>query len=604
MASLKLGNKSIPVMFREQVAVKRDAAMCAYRNDEGKFVDISWLEMDGMSRSLGKYLISRGIKAGDKVAIFSANRYEWWVADLGILSAGAINVPVYPTNTTKETRYILEDSDTRICFVGTNVHMQKVLEIIDALPMLEEIIVFDEIAVDNPKVITFTQALEKGKVINDNGELDQRVKAINPGAVATIIYTSGTTGNPKGVMLSHNNMTTNAEQWKALSPGVIDSMPHVALSFLPLSHVFERTITYYGACVSAGHKVYFAKDITTVLSDMVEVRPTIFASVPRVFEKMHAGILAKVATAPPLKQKLFGWAMDVAKRNLPYICNGKKRTGLFALEYALAHKLIISKLLTAIGLNRVVIGGSGGGPLSAADAEFFIGMGMMVLEGFGMTETSPLALANVPGHIRPGTVGKPLVETECKIGEGGELLIKGPQVMLGYYKNEAATKEAFTSDGFLKTGDIAEIDSEGNFKITGRIKDLIITSGGKNISPQNIEGSLMSSMYINYVAIIGDRRHYVTALIVPAFDALEPWAKNNGISAASRSELIKHEKVRELYESQIKEFAKEYGQVEQIKKFTLLENDWSQETGELTPTLKLKRRVIVDKYKELIDQMY
>jgi long-chain acyl-CoA synthetase len=272
MASLKLGNKSIPVMFREQAAVKRDAAMCAYRNNEGKFVDISWLEMDGMSRSLGKYLISRGIKAGDKVAIFSANRYEWWVADLGILSAGAINVPVYPTNTTKETRYILEDSDTRICFVGTNVHMQKVLEIIDALPMLEEIIVFDEIAVDNPKVITFTQALEKGKVINDNGELDQRVKAINPGAVATIIYTSGTTGNPKGVMLSHNNMTTNAEQWKALSPGVIDSMPHVALSFLPLSHVFERTITYYGACVSAGHKVYFAKDITTVLSDMVEVR--------------------------------------------------------------------------------------------------------------------------------------------------------------------------------------------------------------------------------------------------------------------------------------------------------------------------------------------
>ena len=591
-------------MFREQAAVKRDAAMCAYRNNEGKFVDISWLEMDSMSRSLGKYLISRGIKAGDKVAIFSANRYEWWVADLGILSAGAINVPVYPTNTTQETRYILEDSDARICFVGTNIHMQKVLEIIDALPVLEEIIVFDEISVDNPKVITFTQALEKGKVINDNGELDQRVKAINPGAVATIIYTSGTTGNPKGVMLSHNNMTTNAEQWKALSPGVIDSMPHVALSFLPLSHVFERTITYYGACVSAGHKVYFAKDITTVLSDMVEVRPTIFASVPRVFEKMHAGILAKVATAPPLKQKLFGWAMDVAKRNLPYICNGKKRTGLFALEYALAHKLIISKLLTAIGLNRVVIGGSGGGPLSAADAEFFIGMGMMVLEGFGMTETSPLALANVPGHIRPGTVGKPLVETECKIGEGGELLIKGPQVMLGYYKNEAATKEAFTSDGFLKTGDIAEIDSEGNFKITGRIKDIIITSGGKNISPQNIEGSLMSSTYINYVALIGDRRSYVTALIVPAFDVLESWAKNNGISAASKSELIKHEKVRELYESQIKEFAKEYGQVEQIKKFTLLENDWSQETGELTPTLKLKRRVIVDKYKELIDQMY
>lgn len=604
MTKLKLGNKCIPVMFREQATVKHDEAMCAYRNHENKFVDISWLEMDGMSRSVGKYLISRGIKAGDKVAIFSANRYEWWAADLGILSAGAINVPVYPTNTAKETQYILEDSDARICFVGTEDHLQKALEIMNALPMLDEIIIFDDVAVDHPKVNTFQKALEKGSVIDDQGELDRRVWDADPNSVATYIYTSGTTGNPKGVMLSHNNMTTNAEQWKALSPGVIDSMPHTALSFLPLSHVFERTITYYGACISAGHKVYFAKDMTTVLSDMVEVRPTIFASVPRVFEKMRGGIMAKVAEAPPLKQKLFNWAMDAAKRNLPYVCNGKKRTGLFALEYALAHKLIISKLLHAIGLNRVVIGGSGGGPLSAADAEFFIGMGMMVLEGFGMTETSPLALANVPGHIRPGTVGKPLAETECKIGEGGELLIKGPQVMLGYYKNEAATREAFTADGFLKTGDIAEIDSEGNFKITGRIKDLIITSGGKNISPQNIEGSLMYSMYINYAAVIGDGKNYLTALIVPAFDVLEPWAKEMGIKAANRSELVRHDRVREFYADQIKELTREYGKVEQIKKFTILDSDWSQQTGELTPTLKLKRRVIVEKYKGLIDQMY
>lgn len=604
MVKLKLGNKSIPVMFREQAAAKRDAAMCAYRDGGNKFTDISWLEMDYMSRCLGKYLLSRGIQSGDKVAIFSANRYEWWAADLGILSTGAINVPVYPTNTAKETQYILADSDARICFAGTRDHMQKTLEIINKLPMLEEIIVFDEIAVDHPKVITFKQALEKGKVIDDKGELDRRVKNLDPNAVATFIYTSGTTGNPKGVMLSHNNMTTNAEQWKALTPEVIDSMPHAALSFLPLSHVFERTITYYGACISAGHKVYFAKDMTTVLQDMIKVRPTIFASVPRVFEKMRGGIIAKVSQASPIKQKLFYWAMGVAKRNLPYACNGHHRRGLFAVEYALAHKLIISKLLAAIGLDRVVIGGSGGGPLSAADAEFFIGMGMMVLEGFGMTETSPLALANVPGHIRPGTVGKPLAETECKIGEGGELLIKGPQVMLGYYKNEEATKSAFTSDGFLRTGDIAEIDGEGNFKITGRIKDLIITSGGKNISPQNIEGSLMYSPYINYVALIGDGKNYLTALIAPAFDALESWAKDNGVSFSSRSELVQREEVREFYARQIKELTGEYGQVEQVKKFTLLDHDWSQQTGELTPTLKLKRRVIVEKYKNVIDQMY
>ncbi|MBA4397952.1 MAG: long-chain fatty acid--CoA ligase, partial [Syntrophus sp. (in: bacteria)] len=604
MANLQIGNKSIPVMFRENVATRGSAAMCAYRNAEGKFVDISWLEMDAMSRGLGKYLVSRGIKVGDKVAIFSANRYEWWVADLAILSAGAINVPVYPTNTAKETHFILNDSDARICFVGAKEQMQKVLEIIDTLPMLEEIIIFDEPATVAPKVVAFSKALETGKAINDKGELDARVKNIDPNSVATFIYTSGTTGNPKGVMLSHNNMTTNAEQWKALTPGVLDSMQHIALSFLPLSHIFERTITYYGACVSAGAKVYFAKDITTVLTDMIEVRPTIFASVPRVFEKMHAGILAKVALAPPLKQSMFNWAMSVAKRNLPYICNGKKRTGLFAIEYALAYKLIISKLLNAIGLDRVIIGGSGGGPLSAADAEFFIGMGMMVLEGFGMTETSPLALANVPGHIRPGTVGKPLVDTQCKIGEGGELLIKGPQVMLGYYKNEAATKETFTADGFLKTGDIAEIDSEGNFKITGRIKDLIITSGGKNISPQNLENALAASLYIEQASIIGDNRNYLTALIVPAFPALENWAKQNNITFPDRENLVANPRVKELYEKEVADNMQEFARVEQVKKFHLLTQEWSQDTGELTPTMKVKRRIVNQKYAQIIENMY
>ncbi len=604
MAALQLGNKSIPVMFREKVGARGSSAMCAYRNDSGAFVDISWLEMDAMSRALAKYLLSRGIQKGDKVAIFSANRYEWWVSDLSILSAGGINVPVYPTNTAKETQYILEDSDARICFVGTKVQMDKVLEIRDSLPMLEEIIILDGLAEAPPKVTSFKDAMEEGKAFDDQGELDRRVEDLDPDAVATIIYTSGTTGNPKGVMISHNNMTTNAEQWKALSPGVLESQPHIALSFLPLAHVFERTITYYGACISAGAKVYFAKDISTVLSDMVEVRPTIFASVPRVFEKLHAGILSKVSEASPLKQTLFNWAMGVARRNLPYMCNGRARSGLFALEYALADKLIISKLLAALGLDRVVIGGSGGGPLSAADAEFFIGMGMMVLEGFGMTETSPLALANVPGHIRPGTVGKPLVATECKIGEDGELLIKGPQVMLGYYKNEAATKETFTDDGFLKTGDIAQIDHEGNFRITGRIKDLIITSGGKNISPQNIENCLQASSYIEQVAIIGDNRKFLTALIVPAFAELENWAKLNGIAYASRADLIKNEKVRQLIEKEIDLNTQDFARVERIKRFALMEAEWSQETGELTPTLKVKRRVINTKYAQVIEDLY
>lgn len=591
-------------MFYDQVAVKGHAAMCAHRDAEGKYVDISWRQMDDMVRSLGKYLISRGIKAGDKVAVFSPNRYEWWVADLAILSVGAINVPVYPTNTTKETQYILKDSDTKICVVGTAGHMNKVLEAMDKLPLLEELITFDELVPSTPKVVTFQKALKTGKTINDRGELDLRVKDIKPDSVATFIYTSGTTGNPKGVMLSHNNMTTNAEQWKAVTPESFEGVEHHCLSFLPLSHVFERTITYYGACISAGSKVYFARELATVLNDMKEVRPTIFASVPRLYEKMHSGILAKVSVAPPLKRKLFNWAMSVAQKNVPYICNGKKRKGLFALEYALADKLIISKLKAALGLDRVVMGGSGGGPLSASDAEFFLGMDMMIIEGFGMTETSPLALSNGPGRIRPGTVGKPLAATEAKIGEGGELLIKGPQVMLGYYKNDAATKEAFTLDGFLKTGDIAAVDGEGNFRITGRIKDLIITSGGKNISPQNLENSVMESPYIEQVAVIGDNRNYLTALIVPAFAELEIWAKQNSVTFSSREDLIANPKVKQLFDKEISGHLKDYGQVEQIKKYRILSHEWSQETGELTPTMKVKRRIIYQKYARVIDDMY
>ncbi len=574
----------------------------AYKNAQGVYTDISWRQMDEMVRKVGYFLLSRGIKPGDKIALFSPNRYEWWVTDLAILSIGAVNVPIYATNSAVEAKYIIENSDSVICFTGEKEHLDKVMEVRDKLPGLREIIVFDDLKSSVEGVIDLKEAMKQGSAFDGKAGFEERLKGINPDDMATIIYTSGTTGDPKGVMLSHNNFISNVNQLYSVDPELFKE-EHTLLSFLPLSHSFERTVGYYSA-LNAGKKVCFAEDFSKILQNLQEVRPTLIVSVPRLYEKIHAGILAKVSEAPPVKKALFNWAMSLAKKNLPYICRDKPRKGLFALQYALADKIIFSKLKAALGMDRLRFALSGGGPLSVSDAEFFLGMGIKVCEGFGLTETSPVTHGNRPDFIKPGTVGPALRDTLVKIGEGGEVLIKGPQVMMGYYKNEAATKEVMTEDGFFRTGDIGEIDSDGYLKITGRIKDLIVTSGGKNISPQNIENSLKTSIYIEQVAVIGDNRKYLSALIVPAFAELENWAKNNGISFASRRELLEHPEVQKLFAGEIQENTKHYARVEQIRKFKLLDAEWSQQTDELTPTLKVKRRVIDKKYAREIESMY
>lgn len=597
-----LDENTMPAVFQNRTGKLGEKACVGYKAEDGRYIDISWNDMNTRVKNLALFLISKGIKIGDKVAIFSPNRYEWWVADLAILSIGGVNVPIYATDSAAEARYIIGNSDSRLCFVASQEHLDKVLEIKDQLKNLEEIVIFDQLGKEVSGVTTVKDAMEQGRRYKKQGEFDKRLNAVRPSDLATIIYTSGTTGDPKGVMLTHDNFVKNVHQCYSVAPEIFEE-DQIFLSFLPLAHSFERTGGYY-LPLWTGNKVVFSQGFDALQENLQEVRPTFLTSVPRLYEKIHAGILAKVAQAPPVKKALFNWAMGIARKNLPYICNDKQRTGFYAFQYLLADRLIFSKLRKALGMDRMKYAISGAAPLSVTDAEFFLGMDIKIIEAYGLTETTPAATVNKPSSIKIGSVGLPVVDTMVKIGERGEVLIKGPQVMNGYYKNEKATKEVFTADGFFRTGDIGEIDEDGYLRITGRIKDLIITAGGKNISPQNIENSLKNSVFVEQVAILGDNRKYLSALIVPAFAELESWAQKNNIPFSNHTELVSNNEVVQLYEHEIELHTKEFARVEQIRKFTLMDHEWSQESDELTPTLKVKRRVINQKYADRIEGMY
>jgi long-chain acyl-CoA synthetase len=580
--------------------IDRPAAMKSKKGDA--WVDLSVEAFRDTVRWFSTGLRVLGIKPGDRVAILSENRPEWTIGDFGILANASISVPVYPTLLGWQIIHILVDSGSSAIIVSTEEQLQKMLEIKPNTPHIHQIIVCD--APNRtlpPGILSFAQVVESGRSEekkNGRAHFDALLKRAKPEDVATLVYTSGTTGDPKGAMLTHGNIASNVDatsQLIELTPGMI------ALSILPLSHILERMADFF--YLSKGVTIAYAESVAKVADNLGEVKPQIFAAVPRLFEKMRARIMDNVATMPAARQKLFRWALRVAEERLPYRLDKKPMPLGVKIKSTIAEKLVFKKIHQRLG-GRVKFVISGGAPLSAELAAFFIGAGIEIYEGYGLTETSPVIAVNTPAHRRVGTVGPIIPGVEVKIAEDGEILTRGPHVMKGYWNNPEATAQAIDKEGWFHTGDIGELDADKFLKITDRKKDIIINAYGKNIAPQPLEALLKSSPYVGTPVLIGDKRKFLIALIVPNFEKLERDAAALGVTFKNHDELVANEKVRSLIQKEIDKFNQNLDRQEKIRRFALLANDFTIDNDEITPSLKVKRKVIDKRYKNLIDQMY
>ncbi len=568
---------------------------------EGRWHDISVPQFRDTVRHFSTGLRILGIKPGDRVAILSENRPEWTMADFAILAGGGVTVPVYPTLLGWQIEYILNDAGTVAVICSNSEQLQKVLEIRNHCPSVHHLIVCDPPGHTLANVFTFSQLVDSGiqeESKQGRERFDELRSRTKPDDLATLVYTSGTTGNPKGAMLTHGNITSNV---MATADAVEYAPGDIALSILPLSHILERMVDFFylykGGCIA------YAEDVTKVADNLAEIRPHFFAAVPRLFEKMRSRIMDNVAMAPPARQKIFHWALKVGEQRLPYVVEHKPMPLGLKVKAAVADKLVFSKIIQRLG-GRVKYVVSGGAPLSAELAAFFIGAGVEILEGYGLTETSPVIAVNRPEKRRIGTVGPVIPGVEVRIAPDGEILTRGPHVMKGYWNNPEATAQSIDPDGWFHTGDIGELDRDGYLKITDRKKDIIINAYGKNIAPQPLEALLKSSPYIGTPVLIGDRRKFLTALIVPNFEKLERDATAMGVTASSREQLVAHERVRALIQNELDRFNQNLDRQEKIRRFALLPRDFTIDADEITPSLKVKRKVIDKKYKDIIDQMY
>ncbi len=600
--SVLVNFSTIPEMFRNIIAKFRDAdkPVMLYKQD-GRYTGISYGELATRVELFAGGLASLGFKRGDRISIISENRPEWAIADLAAVYLGGVGVPIYPTMTAKQNEYIFNDAGVAYVVVSNRFQLNKVIKVLPEVKLLRKVIVMNE--KDCPPddyAISFERVLRLGKdfLTENPGYLEDSLKLVRPEDLLTLIYTSGTTGNPKGVMLTHSNLVSNMIS----AADVIPLGPEeIMLSFLPLSHSFERMAGYYTA-LACGVTIAYAESIEKVADNMLEVRPTVVTTVPRLFERIHGRIMKKVDAGKPLQKKIFTWACDVGHA----VALARKRgkiPALLAAKHVIAEKLVFEKLRARTG-GRMKFFVSGGAALPRELGEFFEAAGLHIIEGYGLTETSPVISVNRVANYKFGSVGQPIPGVEVRIAEDGEILSRGPNTMMGYWNNKAATKEMIDKDGWLHTGDIGTIDAGGFIYITDRKKHLFVSSGGKNIAPQPIENMFLANKYVDQFVLIGDRRMFLTALIVPDFEALKEYADGNGIRYQGNGDLVMHPEIQALIDKQIGAIQKDLASFERVRKFTLLEQPFSIDEGELTPTQKVKRKFVEQKYSTMIERMY
>jgi long-chain acyl-CoA synthetase len=586
-------------MFERTVRLHPKPDALNYKQD-GEWRSISSEEMLARARAAALGLHSLGVRAGDRVGLLSENCPAWTISDAGCLFAGAVDVPVYPTLTPPQVAYILNDSGARVLFVQNWAKYEQAREALGGCPALEHVVFFDAPGAAAPEALTLAALEERGRGLGAErpGLVREMAGAVRPDDLATIIYTSGTTGEPKGVMLTHSNLTSN----------VIDCSDHldfgskdVVLSVLPLSHVYERTGMYM--YVHHGMSVYYAESLEKIGDNLREVRPSVVLCVPRLLEKIYARVKDRAAEAGRAKYGLLMWAVSVAKSYAQHLSNRQKVPPVLGLKHKLADRLVFTKWRAALG-GRIRVMASGGAALPEEIALIYIGAGMPVVQGYGLTETSPVIAAGMLEDNRVGTVGRPIRNVEVRIAADGEIEVRGPNVMRGYYNKPAETNAVFTEDGWFRTGDIGTVDADGFLRITDRKKELFKTSGGKYVAPQPIEQLIKGSRFVNQVVLIGNGRKFPAALIVPDWEQVRSYAELKGIEARTPAEFCKHPRVIDLFERQVAALTPDLAQFERVKKIALLENELTIESDELTPTLKVKRRVVDEKYRDVIDRLY
>ncbi|MBW2682341.1 MAG: long-chain fatty acid--CoA ligase [Deltaproteobacteria bacterium] len=593
--------KSIPAILKDNADKYSKKTAISYKK-RGTFLSLTYEEFYERVLLLARGLGKAGVKRGDRVVIFSENRLGWAISDFGIQSAGGVTVPIYATNTGKQAAYIINHCGAKIVFVSTRGQYEKLLSIRDEIPGVELVISYERFMGDRLfPVYTQYQLSEVSTPLSkeDQDQIERQIEEISHDDLITVIYTSGTTGVPKGVLLTQHNIMINAEH--GLNQLGIPQREQTTLSFLPLSHVLERTAGYYVTLLNGNH-LAFAEEAAKVMENMVEIRPTNMVSVPRLFEKIYSRIYENVHQASPLKKRLFHKAVEVGREyvNKKYVTG--EELGSLEFKYKFFDRLVFKKIRDRFG-GRLKYFLCGGAPLDKTINEFMWIIGIPVYNGYGLTETSPGITLSSAGEVRFDSVGKVFKETEIRFESDGELVVRGPQVMKGYYKDDEATAEVMV-DGWFKTGDIARIDDEGFVYIVDRKKEIIVTAGGKNIAPQPLENKLKLDKYISQAIVFGDRKPYLVALLTPNIERLIDLARDEKLDYIDMAELVNHSRIKELYADRIERMNRDLPSYETIKYFGIVPVDFSIEGGELTPTLKMKRKIIYEKYKQLVDDLY